>query len=120
MGKQLQWKIHTPNLLQRIADIPAPGVLRVPLNLFGSAFADVAERAAEINDPHLNAMIMRLTLYSVADPHSLDYGLAIVNKVISKHRKLLGKDATQYESKPPIKRRVPATKKRGVAKGMAV
>jgi hypothetical protein len=99
MGKQLQWKIHIPNLLQRIADIPAPGVLRVPLNLFGKALADVAERAAEINDPHLNAMMMRLTLYSVADPHSPDYDLAIVNKVMSKHRKLLGKDTKQYETK---------------------
>lgn len=99
MGKQFQWKIHTPNLLQRIADIPAPGVLRVPLNLFGKALADVAERATELNDPHLNAFMMQLTLYDVADPNSPNYDPNIVNEIMCKHMQLLGKDTKQYETK---------------------
>jgi hypothetical protein len=40
--------------------------------------SDVAERAAAINDPELNKLMMRLALYEVADPNSDKYDSQLV------------------------------------------
>lgn len=64
----MKWKVHTPSLLRQILDNPGTAVLAQPLNIFGHLLAEVAERAAHINDPDLNILMMRLTLYEQADP----------------------------------------------------
>lgn len=69
MNKNLnaQWSCHTPNLLKEILTDPRMGILEKPLNIFGKMLAEVAERAIEIDDPKLNILMLRLTLYEVAD-----------------------------------------------------
>jgi hypothetical protein len=71
--KDLPWKCHTPNLLQEVADNPTTSTLAKPLSIFGNLLWEVATRAQEINDPILNHLMCRLTLYSQADPESPDY-----------------------------------------------
>lgn len=65
---KLDWSCHTPNLLKEVLTNESAGVLRMPLTIFGQLLAEVATRASELNDPALNLLMLRLTLYDVADP----------------------------------------------------
>ena len=78
----VQWRCYTSGLLKEILSNPGTGILRQPLSIFGNLLGEVADRAAELNDPQLNALMMRLTLYEVADPASKEYDKAAVDRVI--------------------------------------
>lgn len=77
------WRVHSPNLLGEILKNPGSGILSIPLNIFGKLLAEVGERAAELNDPKLNALMARLTIYSVADPTSPDYDADVLREVLA-------------------------------------
>lgn len=64
----MNWKCHTPNLLEEVLKNPGTEMLRIPLSVFGGLLHSVAERASELNDPKLNLLMLRLTLYDAADP----------------------------------------------------
>lgn len=81
---KLGWKVHTPNLLAEILNNEGTGMLVRPLQMFGRLLAMVAERASELNDPEMNKLMCRLTLYSVADPTSPDYNAETLDKVMSR------------------------------------
>jgi hypothetical protein len=68
-----EWRVHTYRLLKEIADNSGQPILQKPMAIFGKLLADVGERAAELNDPRLNALMLRLTIYTAADPESPDY-----------------------------------------------
>lgn len=78
-----QWKVHTPNLLGEVFNNDHVAILQKPMTIFALLLDAVAKRASELNDPELNALMMRLTLYSVADPASPDYDSVFVNKYLS-------------------------------------
>lgn len=42
--------------------------MRAPMQIFQNLLLEVATRASELDDPEMNALMMRLTLYDVADP----------------------------------------------------
>jgi hypothetical protein len=88
VSKQISvgWKVHTPNLLKEILNNPGTGILTQPISIFGKLLAEVGERAAEINDPRLNALMIRLTIYSASDPNSPDYDAALCKKAIEAAR----------------------------------
>lgn len=65
---KIEWKVHTSSLLREVLSNPGTAILTTPINIFGNLLAQVAERAAIINDPELNIMMLRLTLYEQADP----------------------------------------------------
>ena len=80
---KLKWKCHTPNLLKEInncTNFNNPTALRI----FRDILVDVSERASEINDPKLNALMCRLTLYEIADPESKNYDSKLLNKTLKK------------------------------------
>lgn len=83
MEIEVGWRIHTPNLLAEILNNPGTAILRSPLAILGNLLAAVGERAAQINDPELNALMIRLTIYSIADPNSPDYDLETVHSVLN-------------------------------------
>ena len=65
----LQWKVHTPTLLKEMLNNnPGMECFRIPLSVFGLLLYQVGERAAQLNDPELNDLMMRLTIYEEADP----------------------------------------------------
>lgn len=66
--ERLGWKVHTPQLLEEILTNKGTEILRTPLGIFGSLLHEVATRASELNDPTLNLLMLRLTLYDAADP----------------------------------------------------
>ena len=76
------WKVHTPNLLKEIVKNSNQPILSIPLNILGKLLAAVGERAIAINDPKLNALMCRLTIYSIADPESPDYNPKVVKTIM--------------------------------------
>lgn len=90
MAKELCWKVHTPNLFKEIVDHALPrkmGVMLTPINQFRLLLSEVAERASELNDPKLNALMCRMTLYEIADPESSEYDKKTVDKIIDEGMK---------------------------------
>ncbi len=66
------WSCHTPNLLCEILCNPGMDIMTKPLQIFGHILSEVADRAIELDDPRLNLLMLRLTLYEAADldlPH---------------------------------------------------
>ena len=69
----LQWKVHTPALLQEIVSHSGQTILEKPIQILGGLLHEVGERASQLNDPILNALMCRLTIYEIADPKSSSY-----------------------------------------------
>lgn len=67
------WKVHTPNLLAEIMNNKGTEALHMPLTIFARILEKVAIRASQLNDPELNKLMARLTLYAIADPESPSY-----------------------------------------------
>ena len=71
---KLVWKCDIPSLFSHIGNhSSAASMLQMPLMIASRILAEVAIRAAELNDPKLNALMCRLALYEVADQHSKNY-----------------------------------------------
>ncbi|MCC6603082.1 MAG: hypothetical protein IT327_07725 [Anaerolineae bacterium] len=82
-SKKMQWRVHTQNLLKELVESnEGMGILSKPVTIFGRLLAAVGERAAELNDEKLNALMIRLAIYSVADPGSPDYDPEIVHRYL--------------------------------------
>lgn len=84
--EDLEFRVHTMNLLHEIADHALPsagkmGIFFQPLNTFKNLLARVAQRATELNDPELNILMLKLTLYDVPNKE--------IGSAIKKQRKLL-------------------------------
>ncbi len=85
---KLLWKVHTPNLLGEILNNTGTSTLRVPLHIFGSLLQEVATRASQLNDSCLNKLMLRLTLYEIADPESTGYNPERVKSVMEDKQEL--------------------------------
>lgn len=83
IGQEALWKVHTPNLLREVLNCQGSSALRIPLTIFSHLLSEVGERAAQLNDPKLNELMMRLTIYAVADPEMPDYDQSIVERTIA-------------------------------------
>lgn len=68
---EVHFKCDTPALLQEImtgvVDNPKSGanILKVPLLILNNYLGQVAQRAAEIDDPKLNILMLEMKLYEV-------------------------------------------------------
>lgn len=83
MRKTVKWRVHTARLLNEILNSnPGMGILEKPINILGKLLAEVGERAAELNDLQLNALMIRLAIYSVADPTSPDYDKSVCDTIL--------------------------------------
>jgi len=77
-----QWKVHTPNLLKEILQCSGQTILEKPIQLLGVLLAEVGERAAELNDPKLNALMCKLTIYEIADPENPNFDPKAVRTIM--------------------------------------
>jgi hypothetical protein len=85
------WRVSTATLLTEILqNNPGMGIFAKPLNILGKLLAAVADRAAEINDPQLNALMLRLTFYEMADPAHPSYDAKTVTDLIEAGRRVPG------------------------------
>lgn len=86
--RKLQWKVNTPQLLKEIGENnPTLSMMGAPLQIFANILTEVAQRAIELNDDQLNALMCRLALYEESDPYSKDFNQKLVDKVIEKGSK---------------------------------
>lgn len=76
-----EWKVNTAGLLQEVLANPGTEILTKPLQIFAGILAEVAERAAEVNDPELNHLMCRLAMYEVADPYNENFDQKVVDQV---------------------------------------
>lgn len=61
----LQFDVSTPDFLKEACDNCNGGMYAVCWNVFRNLIAMVATRAAELNDPIMNVLMLRLNLYDV-------------------------------------------------------
>jgi len=76
-----EFSVHTPNLLNEILQNNTTGIFKIPLVSLSNLLERVSQRASELNDPVLNNLMCKLTLYSIADPQSDDYDLEKIREI---------------------------------------
>jgi len=87
--QKLDWRVHTSGLFEEIINSnPTTIIFRHPLTILRSLLSEVAKRAIELNDPELHRLMIRLTLYSMADPKSKDYNPEMVNELLKNDLKI--------------------------------
>jgi len=72
-NNELEWMIHTPNLLNEIVSNSNQPAIEAPIRILGNMLYRLGEIAARINDPELNEIMIRLTIYDIANPESENY-----------------------------------------------
>ena len=87
--KELEWKINTPAVLKEALLNEGASILRVPFKILLSILAEVAQRAIELDDPEMNALMCRLALYEESDPYNTEtYNEELTRKTIAKGLKI--------------------------------
>lgn len=61
----MTFRAHTPNLFKELWECSGMRIYGKVIRIFLALLNDVAERATEINDPVLNALMLKLRLYEV-------------------------------------------------------
>lgn len=82
MSDELLWRVNTAGLLSEIQNCGGAAILDKPINIFGKLLFSVGERAAQLNDPELNALMCRLAIYSISDPYSEDHDAELTSEII--------------------------------------
>ena len=62
---QMTFDVNTPQFLKEAAENCRGGMYSICWNIFIQLLADVAERATELQDPVLDALMIKLNLYEV-------------------------------------------------------
>ncbi len=102
----MNWLCDTPSLIGEIIKHSRDrAALAMPLKLFYGILGEVTKRAIEINDPQLNMLMCRLTLYSISDQTNKDYNpkwREIIQRSIDKKAPAAGINVTNSELKSLI------------------
>lgn len=86
-----QWRCHTNNLLKLAMETCDPkqtDILKHPFQILKNLLVELGERASELDDPILNSLMCRMTIYAVADPEDPEYNDEIVDKILKKTEEL--------------------------------
>ena len=78
------WRVNTPQLLKEILTSNETQILSKPLQIFANILFEVGERAAELGDDKLNALMCRLAIYEISDPNNKNYDSELTNEIILK------------------------------------
>lgn len=82
----LEFRIHAPQFLKEVfnANPRLGSVMFIPANTLRLYLLQIAQRAAELNDHKLNAIMCQMALYSIADPWAEDFDAKKTKEIISK------------------------------------
>jgi len=84
MNDRLQWRANLPGMFKEILEHnDQMSIFRQPFNIIRGILVEMGERAAQLNDPELNAIMVRLSIYDVGDPYSGHYDPKMAQKVIN-------------------------------------
>jgi hypothetical protein len=79
----LKWKVHVNDLFVEIAEHTQGGTcVAVSLHILQELLIEVAERAIKLNDPELNKLMIRMSLYSISNPHDKEYNPKLVSEIL--------------------------------------
>lgn len=81
--ENLRLNVHTPRLLAETLATPGTEILRIPLLQLDSILLEVAVRCSQLNDPVLNDLMCRLTLYPISDPESSMFDRTKIDEIES-------------------------------------
>ena len=91
---KLEWRVDTVSLIKQLledSNISASnGVFVKPVNIFLTILSQVANRAIELDDPTLNVLMLRLSLYDVEPAkisEEIDNQYKRIGKIINSKRK---------------------------------
>ena len=79
---KMQWRVNTPGMLEEVLKNKGTWVLKIPFTILQHVLAEVAARAIELDDKELNKLMLRLSLYEMANPKSPDFDLGKVQKYL--------------------------------------
>lgn len=65
----LQFDVNTPQFLKEVCENCNGGMYAVCWNIFRNLLAMVSVRAAELNDPIMNVLMLRLNLYELPEDY---------------------------------------------------
>lgn len=86
-GHSMEWRVNLPQFLKEVFDhYPSEqgGIFISPVRILQGLLIELTERASEINDPVLNALMCRLSLYAEADPYDkINYNHEILSKTLN-------------------------------------
>ena len=86
---KMTFRVHTPNLFKEMWECSGMRIYAKVIRIYLALVNDVAQRATEINDPVLNALMLKLRLYDVEKESDIP--------------KLIDKMKEEYEQSKPIK-----------------
>ena len=76
------WKINVFGLLEEILGNPTCFIMAKPFNILISILRELAKRAIELDDKELNKLMLRLSLYEIANPESSEFDQDKVTKYL--------------------------------------
>jgi hypothetical protein len=80
-------KVNIPGLFQEVFNNPDCAVLKVPFSVLRDILAEVAKRAIELDDQELHKLMLRLTLYEIANPESPEFNPDAVQRYLEREPK---------------------------------
>lgn len=84
---EMEWKVNIPSLFKEIVEANATtSIMRIPLQILMAILSEVGERAAQINDPILNGLMCRLTVYEISDPYNKGYNKKVLSDTMEKYK----------------------------------
>ena len=83
MSEFLEWKVATYSLFKEIISNSQTAALKIPLNILLVLLKQVGQRAIELDDPQMNALMLRLGLYSISNPDDPEFNPELVEKYLS-------------------------------------
>lgn len=78
----VHWKVNTASMLNEVLTNPGTSIFIKPFQIFGGILHELGERAAELNDPKLNAIMCKLAIYEISDPYHPNYDAEAVSKIM--------------------------------------
>lgn len=88
--QRLEWKVVTSEILRMAVEETGEGWgLTTPIQIMMNLLAQVAQRAIELDDEELNKLMLRLSLYEVANPKSHKFDADLVEKYLKYGKKAL-------------------------------
>lgn len=92
----LEWKVCTSEVLRMAVEETGSGWgLKFPIQIMMKLLAQVARRAIELDDEELNKLMLRLSLYEVANPKSPKFDADLVEKYLKYGKKALLMDSEE-------------------------
>lgn len=96
--KLLPWKVNTPQLLEEILTNKECWILQKPLTIFKGILVQLSQRAIELDDLELHAIMIRLGLYEICNPRSTEFNQKKSNAVINAAAKARKKRLSQTKA----------------------